>query len=308
MCSDGNTEIVRCKARGHFRHNGITPLPGDDVTVLAEECGDGTEYVIDEIADRTSELIRPPMANLTHLFLLIPSCRPAPDLLTADKLCAVAEHSGIEPVIIVGKSDLDGEAARRICGIYEKTGYAAFRISAVTGDGTSELLSYIDSEASSAAATGRPMKAAFAGASGAGKSTLMSSLFPTLKLASGALSRKTSRGRHTTRSVELFVLDAESSAEFYLADTPGFSMLDFERYNFFPASELAQSFREFEDCLGECRYTKCTHTKEEGCAVLEKMHRGEIDPSRHDSYVRIYDELRRRPEWKRLKEEKSGKR
>ena len=301
-CSDGSTEYIECRARGRFRHDGMSPLPGDDVTVLIEGEGENTEYVIDDILPRSSSLLRPPMANLTHLFLLIPSCRPKPDLLTADKITAIAEHAGIETVIVAGKADMDPASAESIKTVYISAGYSSFAVSAVSGEGTSELLSYISNAAENGEKNGRPMRAAFAGVSGAGKSTLMSALFPKLTLATGKLSRKTERGRHTTRTVELFPLETESGALFYLADTPGFSMLDFTRYNFFAADELAGNFREFAPCLGSCRYTKCTHTKEEGCAVIEKLNCGEIHPSRHENFKLIFAELKEKPEWKRLRE------
>lgn len=303
VCCDGTYEEVECRARGRFRHDGMTLLTGDDVTVYVESVGDGCEYVIDDIKPRHSSLLRPAMANLTHLFLLIPACRPKPDLLTADKITAIAEHSSIETVIVAGKLDADPESADNIREIYTKAGYNVFTLSAVTGEGVDELKAYIDKIADEGAKDGRPVRAAFAGVSGAGKSTLMSALFDTLKLATGNVSRKTERGRHTTREVELFPLKSQNGSEFYLADTPGFSMLDFTRYNFFAAGELADNFREFSDCLGNCRYTKCTHTKEEGCAVLEKLASGEIHPSRHTGYVQIYEELKSKPEWKRQKEE-----
>lgn len=301
-CSDGSTEYIECRARGRFRHDGMSPLPGDDVSVLVEGEGENTEYVIDDILPRYSSLLRPPMANLTHLFLLIPSCRPKPDLLTADKITAIAEHAGIETVIVAGKADMDPESAENIKAVYISAGYSSFAVSAVSGEGTSELLSYISNAAEEGEKSGRPMRAAFAGVSGAGKSTLMSALFPKLTLATGKLSRKTERGRHTTRTVELFHLETESGAFLYLADTPGFSMLDFTRYNFFAADELAGNFREFAPCLGSCRYTKCTHTKEEGCAVIEKLNCGEIHPSRHENFKLIFAELKEKPEWKRLRE------
>ena len=305
VCSDGTRMNIQCRARGHFRHSGISPLPGDDVSVLTEENNDQIEYVINDVLPRSSMLIRPPMANMTHLFLLIPSCRPSPDLLTADKLCAITEHAGVIPVIVIGKTDIDRESSSCIASIYKTAGFDTFQISAVTGDGIDALGKYIDMTAEKGEAAGCPIRAAFAGVSGAGKSTLMSRLFPDLLLASGEVSKKTARGRHTTRSVELFSRRSSCGSEFYLADTPGFSMIDFTRYNFFPASELAESFREFRDCLGKCKYKKCTHTKEDGCAVLSKMAEGKIDPSRQRSYVQIYEELKRKPEWKRQKEEEA---
>lgn len=302
---NGTYEEIECRARGRFRHDGMTPLPGDDVVISEEINGDRAEYVIDDILPRHSSILRPPMANLTHLFLLIPACRPKPDLLTADKICAIAEHAGIETVVVAGKLDMDAESADNITEIYTSAGYKAFTLSAVTGEGVDELKSYIDTIADEGVRSCRPVRAAFAGVSGAGKSTLMSALFPDLTLATGNVSRKTERGRHTTRQVEMFPLHSTSGSEFYLADTPGFSMLDFTRYNFFPSNELADNFREFADCLGECKYTKCTHTKEEGCAVLAKLGEGKIHPARHANFIQIYDELKQKPEWKRQKEEVS---
>jgi len=298
--SEGTGEYADCRARGRFRHDGMSPLVGDDVVVISDL--DSAEPVIDDILPRYSSLLRPPMANLTHLFLLIPSCRPKPDLLTADKITAIACHAGIETVIVAGKADMDKDSAENIKNIYTLAGYNAFSVSAVTGEGTDELLDYVSRAAEEGELNNRPMRAAFVGVSGAGKSTLMSALFPQLSLTTGGLSRKTERGRHTTRTVELYPLETSSGAFFYLADTPGFSMLDFTRYNFFAADELAGNFREFAACLGECRYTKCTHTKEEGCAVLEKLRRGEIHKSRHDGFCQIYAELKQKPEWKRLRE------
>lgn len=304
-CSDGDAKYIECRARGRFRHDGMSPLPGDDVRVVEGDDALSGEYVLDEILPRHSELIRPPMANLTHLFLLIPSCRPKPDLLTADKITAIAEHSGVEIVAVAGKADMDPESAENIRKIYSDAGFAAFAVSAVTGDGIRELADYISASAEDGARRDMPMRAAFVGVSGAGKSTLMSAIFPNLSLATGKLSNKTMRGRHTTRAVELFYLKSPSEncdECFYLADTPGFSMLDFTGYNFFPAEDLAENFREIAPLLGNCRYTKCTHTKEEGCAVLEAVADGKISKQRHESFCRIYEELRAKPEWKRLRE------
>ena len=299
---------ILCHARGKFRLDGITPLPGDDVFIEMEAQNENSGYVISEILERKNSLIRPPLANLTHLFLLIPSCRPKPDFLTADKMIAILENAGIEPVIIAGKADMDSESAEKIKKIYQTAGFDVILFSAVTGRGTKELSEYIYKISDEAAAENKAVKAAFAGVSGAGKSTLITKLFPELDLKTGSVSRKTERGRHTTRHTELYPLLTENQNTFYLADTPGFSMLDFTKYNFFPKENLAMSFREFEDCIGKCRYTKCTHTKEEGCAVLEKMDRELIDRQRHENYVQIMNELKKKPEWKRQKENIPSKR
>ena len=260
--------------------------------------GVDVDWVIDAVDERSSLMIRPPVANLDYLFAVIPCSSPEPDLLTADKLTVIAENYGIECVIAVNKADLDPGRAEEIRRIYGTAGLRVFPLSAATGEGVDALRAYL-CEISRSRSDGRHVSGAFAGVSGAGKSTLMTALFPDLKLATGSVSRKIERGRHTTRHVELFPIRMETGGIFWLADTPGFSMLDFTRFDFFPYDELASSFREFDDCLGKCRYTKCTHLREEGCAVLEKLRAGGIAPSRHDSYVRIWEEQRKVPEWKR---------
>lgn len=316
------SEEVLCRARGIFRQEHITPTVGDRVRIIPADEGVGDEvtvsevekngkkqknghdvrvdYVIDEIMPRRNLLIRPPTANLDYLFAVIPAAAPAPDLLTADKLTVIAENYGIETVVIVNKADLDRESCDRLTEIYRTAGYRVFPVSAQRGDGMEELAAYLSEISTSVDEDGMSScTGAFAGVSGCGKSTLMTALFPSLSLKTGGVSRKTERGRHTTRHVEIYPLEVASGGFFWLADTPGFSMLDFTRFNFFPYDELASSFREFDECLGKCRYTKCTHRKEEGCAVLEKLGNGRIAPTRHDSYVRIYEEQRSVPEWKR---------
>ena len=290
VLTDGGERIL-CRARGAFRHDGVTPLVGDRVTVSGD--GEGG-YAVDTIEQRTCTLIRPAMANLTHLFVVIPAAKPKPDLVTVDKLIAVAEDRGIEPVVVVNKRDADPGEAERIKDVYAGAGFSCFTLSATTGEGCGALLDYFATNSKDAV-----MIAALAGASAAGKSTLMKRLFPDLDFKTGDVSRKTERGRHTTRHVELF--EAPQIGKCFIADTPGFSLLDFAVFNLCDLADLPFAFREFADCLGKCRYTKCTHTKEEGCAVLEKLSRGEISKERHDSYVAIYDEIKAIPEWKRKK-------
>ncbi len=318
-CSYG--EEVLCRARGILRRENITPTVGDEVEVslatledhediiddygkkahkssAAKKQGVQVDHVIDRVLKRRNLLIRPPVANLDYLFAVVPCASPEPDLLTADKLTVIAENYGIETVIVVNKADLDQNRANEIKEIYTKAGYRVFLLSCENGEGVDLLGEYIAEISKEAQVRGQNISGAFAGVSGAGKSTLMTALFPDLNLKTGRVSLKTERGRHTTRHVELYPISVGGST-FWLADTPGFSMLDFTRFDFFPYDELAGSFREFSDCLGECKYKKCTHLREEGCAVLEKVKSGEISTSRHDSYVRIYDEQRSVPQWKR---------
>ena len=132
-----------------------------------------------------------------------------------------------------------------------------------------------------------------AGASGVGKSTLLNKLFPELRLSTGGVSRKTERGRHTTRAVTLY----EVGKGAFFADTPGFSMLDFERFDFFDVEDLPLAFKEINERIGECKYTKFTHLREEGCAIVEAVKRGEIAKSRHESYVSLYEILKNKHKW-----------
>ena len=308
-------EEILCRARGIFRQNGISPTVGDDVLISSssadeeeapcelktrkrdKKAGANVDFVIDEILDRRNLLIRPPVANLDYLFTVIPCASPEPDLLMADKLTVIAENYGIETVVVINKSDIAPDKAEEYAHIYKNAGYRVFTLSCESGLGVDLLRDYIR-ELSRDAKDGSHITGAFAGVSGAGKSTLMTKLFPSLSLTTGTVSRKTERGRHTTRHVELYPLNTGEGI-FWLADTPGFSMLDFTRFNFFPYDELAMSFREFDDCIGECKYTKCAHLREEGCAVIEKLRSGRIAKTRHESYVKIYEEQRSVPEWKR---------
>lgn len=296
--ADGAERIILCSARGLFRHESVTPLPGDEVMLRHSEDAGDDSYVIHEIFSRRNSLIRPAIANLSHLFVVIPAANPKPDLLMADKLISAAEDKKIEPVIVVSKIDTDAKSAAEIADIYKIGGFSVFPVSCATGDGVGKLHAYIAEQAAASR-----MTAAFAGVSGAGKSTLMSALFPSLQLKTGAVSRKIQRGRHTTRHAELYPVDCGGD-DCFIADTPGFSMLDFARYHAIEPEDLPYTFREFVSCMGNCRYTKCMHTKEEECAVLEKMKAGKIAASRHAHYCTILEEIRKNPQWKRRKDER----
>ena len=295
-----------CRARGHFRHEGISPTVGDTVTILiGEEANTAAETdavrergarkksadrdvdgVIDEILPRRNLLIRPPMANLDVMFAIIPTLRPAPDLGSVDKMLSIAEHADIEAAVIITKYELDPVAADRIADIYRRAGYRVFPLSSSTGEGVQALEDYI-------ASLGDGALTAFAGASGAGKSTLLNRLYPSLSLTTGDLSHKISRGRQTTRHVELYPTGKGA----YIADTPGFSLLDFERFDFFSVEALPFTFREFEPYHATCKYTKCTHTREDGCAIIAAVEEGTIPRERHDSYRALYDILKNKHPW-----------
>ena len=276
-------EDIQCRARGVFRHSNITPLVGDVVSVGVEDNNAGA--VIWEIFERKNSLIRPPLANLDYVFVTFASQNPAPMLDMTDKLISILEYNKVEPVIIIGKSELNPERADELYEIYKKSGFNVFRVSCHEDSGIDEVKAFI-------AENLNDKIAAFAGASGVGKSTLLNKLFPELDLATNTLSKKTQRGRHTTREVTLF-----SIGDGYIADTPGFSMLDFERFDFFELDDLKETFREFEDYIGKCKYTKCSHTKEEGCAILQAVKEGKIAKTRHENYCMLYDVLKNKNKW-----------
>ncbi|MBQ3183032.1 MAG: ribosome small subunit-dependent GTPase A [Clostridia bacterium] len=278
---DGN--IVQCRARGVFRHENITPYVGDRV-VIEDDC-------IVDIIDRRNTLIRPPMANLDILFIVAAAKKPMPVTATLDKMISIADHKGIEPVVIVTKNDLDPKRADELKEIYSSIGVDVF----VTDPDSdkAELLEFFKEKC-------RGRISAFSGASGVGKSTLLNALFPALGLATGDVSRKIQRGKHTTRHVELYSLNdlfGDESYNGFIADTPGFSMLDPTIYDDYTVDELPYTFREFRPYLGECKYTKCTHTKEEGCAILEALSEGKIPKSRHESFLELHGILKNIHAW-----------
>ena len=244
------------------------------------------------IYERRNALIRPAMANLDVMFVVAAAKDPDPSLRFLDKLLCILEYQEIEPVLIVTKADLDAHRAEQMRTKYEKCGFTVFVTDAETAGEDERIAAYLDS-------FGDQTIAAFCGASGVGKSTLMNRLFPHLDLETGEISEKIARGKHTTRAVHLFSLAHVSGGRYrgYLADTPGFSMLDFVRFDFFSVEELPYTFREFVPQIGRCRYTKCTHTKEEGCAILSAVAEKQIPKSRHTSYLELYDALKDKKDW-----------
>ena len=288
---------IAARAKGNFRHAGVTPLPGDRVRVAFDESAfareeqgnrDGGGAVIAEVLERKNALIRPPMANLDILLIAMAAAEPAPVPETVDKLISIAEFNGISPVIVIGKCDVAPDTAGELRSIYEGAGFPVFPLSAKEGTGVDALRAYLSREMEG-------KTAAFAGASGVGKSTLMNALFPDLRLETGGISERIARGKHTTRRVRLYPVDGVKNA--HLADTPGFSMLDFVRFDFFGKEDLPFTMREFEPYIGECRYKKCTHTKEEGCAILSAVNEGVIAKSRHASYCAMFDALKNKHDW-----------
>ncbi len=281
-----NSLRITCRAKGILHRDEEKVLIGDNVKVLIDESTpDGV--VISEILPRTNSLIRPPLANLDYLFIVFAAKKPSPVLETVDKLIAIAEHNGITPVVIVTKSDISSSLAEEYSEIYRKIGIDSFVTSSSFGFGVDKVKTYIKDNVKDG------KTAAFAGASGVGKSTLMNAIFPNLSLATAEISKKIERGRHTTRHVEIFEIGEGESGGF-LADTPGFSLIDFARFDFFELDELEVTFREFLPYKGKCRYSDCSHVGEGGdeCAVARAVAEGVIPENRLESYRSIYRVLK----------------
>ena len=298
MPLDGET--VSARGRGVLHRKGAL-LVGDLVEISYDDSAfstvngkcvlspDGGGIAIDRVCMRTCALIRPPMANLDILFVTLAAASPDPVTETVDKLISIAEFNHIEPVIVITKSDLSPASAASLADTYRKAGFAVFCTGKDMDDDKEALKAYLD-------AIPNGKIAAFSGASGVGKSTMLNRLFPTLQLETGEISHRIERGKNTTRCVELYPLSDASDCSF-LADTPGFTMLDFERFDFFEKDDLPLTFREFVPLIGDCRYTKCTHTKEQGCAIVEAVKRGEIAASRHQSFVSLFEILKKKTKW-----------
>ena len=265
--------IFECKARGIFRNKGISPSAGDEV-VLEDN------IVISEILPRKNFIIRPPLANLDIMVFVVSTCEPSPNFEIIDKFIAVCEYKNIEPVIAITKIDLsEGDYIR---SIYEKVGIKVLTIDYSKENSCDELKSLLSGKLS-----------AFTGNSGAGKSTLLNHIDNSLSLDTGEISKKLGRGRHTTRQVELFSLEGGG----YVADTPGFSTFDTNRYDIIKCDELSSCFIEFENYSDKCRFKDCAHIGEKGCAVKEAVEKGDISETRYQSYVSMYNNAKQIKDW-----------
>ena len=274
---DTGSEVLTCRARGKFRKDGVSPLVGDRVEV--RELGNGEGFV-ERICPRKNAFARPAVANIDQLVIIGSGAIPRTDPFLIDRVAAIAALKGCEAIILLNKCDLD--RADDLYDLYRAAGFQTLRVSAETGEGLEELKPLIAGKLS-----------AFTGNSGVGKSSILNALDPAFDLKVGEISEALGRGRHTTRHVELFKLSCGAE----IVDSPGFSSFETDELNLEWKRRLPETFREFAPYLGQCRFVGCSHTKEKGCAVLEAVRRGDIQKKRHESYLRLYEELKPLKDW-----------
>ncbi|MGN1088770.1 MAG: ribosome small subunit-dependent GTPase A [Huintestinicola sp.] len=262
---------VRCKARGLFRKDGLSPCAGDICTV--------EDGVITRIGERKNSIIRPPLANLDMMIFVVSTCEPEPNLTLLDKFIAVCEYKNISPMIAITKVDLKGN--EQIPEIYGRIGIPVVVCDYSSEDGLEAIKSAISGKV-----------CAFTGNTGAGKSTLLNHIAPQLEIETAEISKKLGRGRHTTRVSRLYKLFGG-----YIADTPGFSSFETMQYAVILKDELKYCFREFEEYEGKCRFADCNHIGEKGCAVTEAVDEGKISKTRHRSYLEMFEEAKNIKEW-----------
>lgn len=270
--------VYTCRARGHFRRQGVTPVAGDRVSILVDEDGTGT---VDAVLERKNVLVRPPVANLDVLVLVASVCHPRTNTLVLDKMIAVAEKKEICPIIVINKSDIGDPS--ELESIYHTTGLECFTVSANDPKTLESLRRRLAGQV-----------CVFAGNSGVGKSSILNGIDPSLELTTGEISEKLGRGRHTTRTATLYHL-----ADGFVVDTPGFSSLDMEQVESIDKEELADCFREFAPYEGKCRFIGCAHYREPNCAVRAAVEAGEISGSRYESYVSMYEAVKDKKEWEK---------
>lgn len=268
--------VYECKARGSFRREGITPLPGDRVGISINE---NAENRLEIIYPRKNSLIRPPVANLDQLMIVASLSAPAPNLFVIDKLIAIAERKQIGPVILFNKSDLADPTP--YVKIYEKAGFRCVVTSCEDTVGMHAVKALLKDKIT-----------AFTGNSGVGKSTILNALDSQLALPTGEISKKLGRGRHTTRHAQLYPI-----AGGYVADTAGFSSVDLERCETIFKEDLPECFREFAPYMGQCKFTSCAHLNDKGCAIAAAVAQGEISRSRYESYKLLYAQVKDLKEW-----------
>lgn len=268
--------LVQCSARGIFRKNELTPLVGDfvEISVASDNTG-----VIEKILPRKNAMSRPCLANVDLLFIIVSTVEPKPNFMVIDKMTVLALKNDIEPVIVINKTDLcEHEDLEQI---YTSAGFKVVVASAVNKTGINEIIELINGKVT-----------AFSGNSGVGKSSILNAIDSNLNIQTNEISQKLGRGKHTTRHNELYSVHGG-----YIADTPGFSSLEFENDDRIKKENLQYFFPEFEELIGTCKFTSCSHTKEKGCSILKALSNGEITQSRFESYKALHEQASKYNVW-----------
>ncbi len=268
--------LITCRARGILRKSDSTPLTGDMVQITVEK-GKG---MVERILPRRNSFVRPAVANVDALVIFAANVNPITEPFLIDRVAAIAGDQEVQVILCVNKSDLD--PAVDLVRIYTNAGFPVISTSAETGEGVEQLRQMIKGKLT-----------AFTGNSGVGKSSILNRLCPELKLPTGEVSEKLGRGRHTTRHVELYALDGDT----LVADTPGFSSFDTDQMDVILKENLQYAFPDFGKYIGKCQFHDCSHRKEPGCAVTAAVRAGELEESRYDSYLRLYEKSSQIKQW-----------
>jgi ribosome biogenesis GTPase len=270
--------MVTCRGRGVLRNGGDSPLTGDMVEITVEK-GRG---MVERVLPRRNSFVRPAVANIDALVVFAANVNPVTEPFLIDRVAAIAGDQEVPVYICVNKCDLD--PAVDLVRIYEHAGFPVIRASAETGEGVEQLRQLI-----------RGKLTAFTGNSGVGKSSMLNRLCPQLGLATGEVSEKLGRGRHTTRHVELYCLEEDT----FVADTPGFSSFDTDQMELILKENLQYAFPDFGPYIGSCQFHDCSHRAEPGCAVTAAVASGDVERSRYDSYLRLYEKSSQIKLWER---------
>ena len=268
--------IISCRGRGHLRRGGDSPLTGDLVEISIER-GKG---MVETILPRKNSFVRPAVANIDALVVFAANTNPVTEPFLIDRVAAIAGDQEVPVVLCINKCDLD--PAIDLNRIYRNAGFSVVAASAQTGEGVDELRQLIWGKLT-----------AFTGNSGVGKSSILNRLCPQLCLPVGEVSEKLGRGRHTTRHVELYKLGEDT----YVADTPGFSSFDTDQMEVILKENLQFAFPDFGRYIGTCQFHDCSHRKEPGCAVTKAVGEGLIEPTRYDSYLKLYEKAAQIKQW-----------
>ena len=260
--------LITCRGRGHLRKGQEVPLTGDLVEISLTQ----NKGMVEKILPRKNRFIRPAVANIDALVVFASNVNPVTEPFLIDRVAAIAGEQEVEVYLCVNKCDLD--PATDLVRIYRNAGFCVISASASTGEGVAELQQLISGKFT-----------AFTGNTGVGKSSMLNALCPDLNLATGEVSEKLGRGRHTTRHVELYKLDENT----YVADTPGFSSFDTDQMDVMLKENLQYAFPDFAPYLGKCQFHDCSHRAEPGCAIRQAFDAGQIEKTRYESYLRLYE-------------------